>query len=55
MTLSILQCFECKYSITLKRIVIKKEDIYICSQYQEGIPEKVEMGTGDCPKFEEKK
>lgn len=51
MTLSILQCFECKYGNTLKRT---DEDIYICSQYEKGIPEVVEMGTGDCFKFEEK-
>jgi len=55
MTLSILQCFECKYSPTLKRVFKNKKDIYVCNQYEEGIPEQVEMGTGVCPKFEEKK
>ena len=56
MTLSILQCFECKYSQTLKRVFKDKKDMYICSQYpEEGIPIEVEMGTKDCPKFEEKK
>ena len=56
MTLSILQCFECNYSKTLKRVFKNKKDMYICSQYsEEGIPETVEMGTKDCPKFEEEK
>ena len=56
MTLSIFQCFEYKYSQTLKRVFKDKKDMYICSQYpEEGIPIEVEMGTKDCPKFEEKK
>jgi len=28
-------------------------DKYICDAYPKGIPEGVEMGTKDCPKFNE--
>ena len=29
------------------------DDKYICDAYPKGIPESVELGTKDCPKFSE--
>ena len=53
--ITILQCVNCKYRNTLKwNIETIESNKTTCIQYEEGIPDYVENGTEDCPKFEEK-
>ena len=54
MPLPLLQCVDCKFKQSFKleptKDLIGK---YTCSQFPDGIPDYVEEGTEDCPKFEE--
>lgn len=49
--LPILQCAECKFNAIWKPEII---DSIVCEEYPEGIPNYVEEGVKDCPKFIEK-
>ena len=55
MPIVMLECGTCrnnlKWHITQKNIL----GVYICDQYPDGIPEYVEEGIEDCPKFQAKK
>ena len=53
MTTIFLICAGCSNNV--KWYIPKRgyDDMYICNEYPKGIPEYVEMGTKDCPKFNE--
>lgn len=47
MPLPILQCTTCQFKYSLKL----KDFVFVCSQYQDGIPEFVGDGTKNCPEY----
>ena len=51
-----LQCVDCKFMDTVKDIFTAEdfEGHLICSQYPDRIPDYVEKGTKDCPRFKTK-
>lgn len=60
MTTVLMQCNFCKRGHTLDWFLPVNDEgdlgKYVCSAYlaPKGIPDEVELGTGDCPKFGKK-
>ena len=55
MSIVILECGTCRHNLRWHITEKNFPGVYICDQYPEEIPEFVEEGTKDCPKFQAKK